>query len=76
MLDGCVPWPPEFAARYRADGCWRDNTLWRMIERAIERAPDKIAIVHPDGRVSFVISGTTSGGRTREPSEMLLQSLR
>jgi 2,3-dihydroxybenzoate-AMP ligase len=53
MLEGCTPWPSEFATRYRAEGYWEDITLWRMIERAIARWPHKMAIVEPDGAVSY-----------------------
>ena len=27
MLDGVVPFPPEYAARYRAKGYWQDKSL-------------------------------------------------
>lgn len=82
MLDECVPWPPEFAARYRAEGYWQDITLWQMIERAIERTPDKIAIVHPDGHVSFSDLGHRVGRlaaafvqRGLTPSERVVMQL-
>ncbi len=53
VLAGCTPWPTEFATRYRAEGYWEDITLWQMVEQAIARAPDKKAIVHPGGAVSY-----------------------
>ena len=53
MLDGCTPWPKEFADRYRAEGYWEDITLGQMLERSIARAPGKVAIVHRDGRISY-----------------------
>ena len=53
MLSGCVPWPADLAARYRAQGYWEDVTLWEMLERAISRAPDKTALVHGDQRISY-----------------------
>ena len=27
MLEGCVPFPPEFAERYRREDYWRGKTL-------------------------------------------------
>ncbi len=53
MLEGCRAWPEEFARLYREKGYWEDITLWRMLERVIARAPDKIAIVCPDRRTSY-----------------------
>lgn len=53
MLEGCTPWPSEFAARYRSEGYWADITLWQMVEAAIARAPDKTAVVHAYGKISF-----------------------
>jgi 2,3-dihydroxybenzoate-AMP ligase len=60
MLSGCVPWPPELAARYRAQGYWEDVTLWEMLERAIARSPDQTALVHGEERISYRRLGQTS----------------
>jgi len=32
MLPGVVPFPPEYAARYRAKGYWRDQSLAQEFE--------------------------------------------
>lgn len=53
MLDGCASWPPELAARYRAEGYWQDITLWQMLEQQIARDPEKVALVHSGGRLSY-----------------------
>lgn len=45
MLDGCTPWPEEFARRYRAEGYWEGITLDEMLRRSAQRHPDAIAIV-------------------------------
>ncbi|MCO5101363.1 MAG: AMP-binding protein [Burkholderiaceae bacterium] len=45
MLEGCTPWPEAFAQRYRAAGYWRDITLGEMLERSMQRHPDKLAVV-------------------------------
>ncbi|MCD6672483.1 MAG: AMP-binding protein [Burkholderiaceae bacterium] len=50
MLDGCTPWPEEFARRYRAEGYWQDITLGEMLHRSMLRHPDKLALV--DGEKS------------------------
>ncbi|MEZ5789067.1 MAG: AMP-binding protein [Xanthobacteraceae bacterium] len=53
MLEGCTPWPEEFARRYREKGYWDDITLWQMVERSIAQSPDKTAVVHGDSRTSY-----------------------
>lgn len=60
MLSGCVPWPAELAVRYRAQGYWEGFTLWEMLQRAIARSPDRIALVHDGERVSYRALGETS----------------
>lgn len=45
MLDGCTPWPEEFARRYRAEGYWQDITLGQMLDRTAARVPDRMAVV-------------------------------
>lgn len=45
MLEGCTPWPEEFARRYRAEGYWQDITLGQMLDRTAACVPDRIAIV-------------------------------
>jgi 2,3-dihydroxybenzoate-AMP ligase len=53
MLTGCVPWPEETAARYRALGLWEGITLWEMLERSIARHPGKVALVHGEERLRY-----------------------
>jgi 2,3-dihydroxybenzoate-AMP ligase len=57
MLEGCTAWPAELARRYRAEGYWEDITLGQMLERTIARCPDKTAIVHHGGRVTYAELG-------------------
>ncbi|MEU9129823.1 AMP-binding protein [Kitasatospora sp. NPDC048540] len=54
MLDGCVPWPPEVAERYRAAGYWRGETLGSLLRGWAERYGDRVALVDADGvRVTY-----------------------
>ncbi len=53
MLEGCKPWPAEFAQRYRDAGLWDGSTLWGMVAAAIARSPDKIAVVAGDERLAY-----------------------
>ena len=53
MLEGCVPWPPELAARYRQKGYWEDLTLREMLDESVRRYRDKPALVFHDRRLSY-----------------------
>src|SRR6185436_8673816 len=53
MLEGCVPWPEEFARRYREGGLWEGITVAEMVERTARRLPSKIAVVHANGRMTY-----------------------
>src|ERR1700682_5756945 len=45
MLEGCTPFPSEFAERYIREGFWRAETIPQAIVRAAERRPDAIAVI-------------------------------
>jgi 2,3-dihydroxybenzoate-AMP ligase len=45
MLEGVVPFPPEFAARYRAKGYWQDKSLAREFEGVFRKYASRIALV-------------------------------
>ncbi|GGL18638.1 2,3-dihydroxybenzoate-AMP ligase [Sphaerisporangium melleum] len=53
MLDGCTPWPEEFAERYRAAGRWRDETLGELLARQARDRPGKTALVVGAHRWSY-----------------------
>ena len=53
MLPGVVPFPPEFAARYRAKGYWQDRTLAQEFAPVFERFADRIALVDGERRYSY-----------------------
>ncbi|TRZ94634.1 MAG: (2,3-dihydroxybenzoyl)adenylate synthase [Rhodocyclaceae bacterium] len=53
MLKGCVPWPADLAARYRARGWWEGITIPEMLARSAARAPEKTALVCGDHRLSY-----------------------
>jgi salicylate---CoA ligase len=44
MLDGCTPYPDEFAARYIREGYWRRETIAEAAARASREFPDAIAV--------------------------------
>ena len=53
MLQGCTAWPEEFARRYRQHGYWPDTTLNEMLHRSAAAAPNRIALVYGDRRISY-----------------------
>jgi 2,3-dihydroxybenzoate-AMP ligase len=53
MLEGCVPWPADFARLYRARGWWEGVTIPEMLARSAARHPEKTALVAGDLRLSY-----------------------
>jgi len=49
MLAGCVPFPDEFAARYRQAGYWRGERLGDLLRRWAAAGGDRIAVTGPNG---------------------------
>ncbi len=53
MLDGFVPWPPDFADRYRRAGYWKGIPLRQLLDDSAGRHPDKVAAVDATRRTSY-----------------------
>jgi 2,3-dihydroxybenzoate-AMP ligase len=51
MLAGVVPFPPEFAARYRAAGYWEDRPLRDEFGAMFARFADRVALI--DGERTY-----------------------
>ena len=52
-LDGVVAYPPEFAARYRTRGYWKDQTLDQVFSEIFDRYADRTALLAGDQRVTY-----------------------
>jgi 2,3-dihydroxybenzoate-AMP ligase len=52
-LDGVVPFPSETAAKYVAEGYWRDQTLPELLFATAERCPDKLAVIDRKAELSY-----------------------
>jgi 2,3-dihydroxybenzoate-AMP ligase len=52
-MHGFVGWPEDVAARYRASGLWEGVTIGEMFARGARRAPDKLALVHGEERLTY-----------------------
>lgn len=53
MLDGFVPWPPEMAARYRAEGLWEGRTIAAMVAAQATARPDQVAVIDGERRTTY-----------------------
>ncbi|MFQ5859031.1 MAG: AMP-binding protein, partial [Anaerolineae bacterium] len=53
MLQGVVPFPPEFAARYREKGYWEDRSLADTFGEAFAKYADRVAILDRDRSVTY-----------------------
>jgi 2,3-dihydroxybenzoate-AMP ligase len=50
---GVVPWPDEFARRYREAGCWLGRPLGSYLWEWADRWPDRISIVDGEVRLTY-----------------------
>ncbi len=57
MLEGCVPFPPEFAERYRREGYWQGKTLGEHLDEWTARFGERTAIVSGAKRLSYAELG-------------------
>jgi len=53
LLEGVVPFPPEFARRYREKGYWRDRSLADEFATVFERYAGRVALIDRDARVTY-----------------------
>jgi 2,3-dihydroxybenzoate-AMP ligase len=59
MLPGVTPFPPEFAARYRARGYWEDRSLASVWEDCCRRHAGRVAVI--DGEASATYAELDAG---------------
>ncbi len=53
MLDGVVPFPPEFAAHYRRKGYWEDRPLWPVVAEACATFAGRVALVSGAEQITY-----------------------
>src|ERR1035437_8655427 len=53
MLEGVVPFPPEYAQRYRERGYWADKSLAQEFKVIFERYADRIALIDRDRSITY-----------------------
>ncbi len=53
MLEGVVPFPPEFARRYREQGYWIDRTLAQEYRIAFGKYASRVALIDRDRSITY-----------------------
>ena len=53
LLEGVVPFPPEFATRYREKGYWEDTTMGQFFDEMVAKSPERVAFLAGDERVTY-----------------------
>src|SRR6202521_1398524 len=53
MLEGVVPFPPEFARRYRERGYWADESLAEQFKVVFERYADRVALIDRERSITY-----------------------
>ena len=53
MLEGVVPFPPEFARRYREKGYWQDKSLAEEFAAGFNRFKERIFLVDQDREYTY-----------------------
>ena len=53
MLEGVVPFPPEFARRYREKGYWLDKSLAQEYRIAFGKYKDRVALLDRDRSITY-----------------------
>src|SRR5207237_4674440 len=52
-LAGVVPFPPEFAERYRAKGYWQDKSLAQEFAAVFKKYDQRIALIDSDRKFTY-----------------------
>ena len=53
MLPGVVPFPPEFAKRYRERGYWRDQSLAQEFRVVFQQYADRVALIDRERSLTY-----------------------
>ena len=52
-MEGVVPFPPEFARRYREKGYWIDKSLAQEYRIAFDKYEKRVALLDPDRTITY-----------------------
>ena len=60
-MQGFTPYPPEYAARYRAAGYWKDETIANRFQRVCAGFAERVAVVAGDREYTYAEIDETAG---------------
>src|SRR4051794_17340598 len=60
MLEGCAPWPEDFADRYREAGYWQGRPLGSLLQETCDLNADRVAVVCDDQSLTYSELGDAS----------------
>lgn len=75
MLEGFVPFPPDDAARYRAKGYWRDQSLAQEFDTVFKRYAERVALIDGDVTHTYADLDRVSSNLALNLLELGLQPL-
>ena len=75
MLQGFVPFPPEFAARYREKGYWRDQSLAQEFDVVYKKFADRTVLIDGDRRFTYAELDTVTSNLALNLLEIGLKPL-
>jgi 2,3-dihydroxybenzoate-AMP ligase len=75
MLEGFVPFPPEYAERYRAKGYWQDRSLAQEFDVVFRRYAERIALIDGDVVYTYAELDRVSSNLALNLLELGLQPL-
>ena len=52
-LEGVIPFPPEFAARYREKGYWEDTTMGHFFDECMAQYSERVAFLSGSEHVTY-----------------------
>ena len=64
MLSGVVPFPPDYARRYREKGYWQDKPLAQEFAAVFKQFADRVVLIDGAPEVSCTHEVGTLAGRT------------
>ena len=53
MLEGVVPYPPDFQEAYREKGYWEDRSLRDELQPCLEKFAERVAVIDETGRYTY-----------------------
>jgi 2,3-dihydroxybenzoate-AMP ligase len=75
MLEGVVPFPPDFAKRYRDRGYWLDKTLRQEFDVVFKKYADRVVLIDRDRSITYAELDRLSGNLALNLLELGLKPL-